>query len=356
VESILSEEKLWEEIKVSSVSLLIVSVYMIQLHIIARNAPDFISATANQHQRGSRGVLSPDLSQSASASASAPAPAPSSSSSSSPTSSSPTSSSAPAPIPTHVPSSSASVAGGSNDAMGLSTTDFQAIIDGTYKHVFSTGLTGLAAAVRAATAAELADWKVHTKTEVEWADFLDIFGAIRRRLEKDLPAVLALVVAPPPADTAAEAAAAAASASASATVGAPSARAREVLSQTWDVAESPMFQAVFMEAVATGFRLVLDGLRAECFAPENPAGNLPLRRPPLASLLAKVKAAAQRFLPPGRQAPHVRDVVGGAYLDALCTAVFDSDTADFHEGDAGMDAAAQGVAARPSRLSTADMM
>ena len=62
MESILSEEKLWEEIKVSSVSLLIVSVYMmslvcillrIQLHIIARNAPDFISATANQHQRGS---------------------------------------------------------------------------------------------------------------------------------------------------------------------------------------------------------------------------------------------------------------------------------------------------------------
>lgn len=104
--------------------------------------------------------------------------------------------------------------------------------------------------------------------------------------------------------------------------------AQSLLSQTWDVLDSPKFETVFSEACDSVFRKVLEALRRNVFSPESLSSNSSQRRmsPPLASVLPQVKAIAEHMLP-GKLEPlpqEAKDIIAGTALDTLCVALFDS--------------------------------
>ena len=103
------------------------------------------------------------------------------------------------------------------------------------------------------------------------------------------------------------------------------AAAHSLLSQTWDVVDSPKFAAVFSEATDTCFRHIFESLRRNVFAPEN-LSSTQRRVPSVASLLPQIKNLAERMLPLIHEPlpNEAREIVSGAALDALCVALFDS--------------------------------
>jgi hypothetical protein len=95
--------------------------------------------------------------------------------------------------------------------------------------------------------------------------------------------------------------------------------------QTFDVVESPMFAAVFSEAVDTCFKLIYENLKRNVFYPDNPAGHLQQRTPPLATLLPQLKATTARLMPSTDVlSAEVREIRSGTALDTLCIFLFDS--------------------------------
>jgi hypothetical protein len=86
-----------------------------------------------------------------------------------------------------------------------------------------------------------------------------------------------------------------------------------------------MFAEVFNEATNTCFRLIYEGLRRNIFSPENPAGHVQARTPPLASLLPQLKASAAKLVPSDSSLCHeVREIAAGPALDTLCIYLFNS--------------------------------
>ena len=169
---------------------------------------------------------------------------------------------------------------------------------------------------------------------ITWNELHDAISNIRREIEIDIPCLLDLAIAPP-----GDSSNVVSSSSSSAPQNGhriPSAHTEAhdaIMSQTWDVVESPMFRAVMVESLDLCFQLVMQNLKSCVFTVENPANHAPLKTPALASVLPQIKAVAARLLPTEGASVHIRDVVSGPYMDALCTAVFDSEGADFYEND-----------------------
>lgn len=111
----------------------------------------------------------------------------------------------------------------------------------------------------------------------------------------------------------------------------------DILAQLWDVSESPMFAAALIEVVDACFRIVVEQLRVNVFSPDSQgqeASWLPMKTPPLASLLPQLKAASFLLLPNSpKQSPmtidaNIRSIISGHVLDSLCMSVFDAEPAD----------------------------
>ena len=146
-------------------------------------------------------------------------------------------------------------------------------------------------------------------------------------------------------------------------------QASELMSQIWDVVESPMFAAALLEVTDSCYRLVMDQLRRNVYntAMQQPhqainnhnnssessvhsaAGSIgsngnhsvhsnTVRCPPLASLLPQIKAISTSLLPgdPRGSVDVARDLLGGPLLEALCTAVVDADFEDYADGAEGL--------------------
>ena len=362
-----AEERLWEEIKVTSFTHLFVTAYMeiaislvlrIQIHILARSAKSLEPSSSSASSSSSSSSLS---SASAPASSSArPFPLSSSSSSS---------------------SSSAEHGEGEADPSLLDSDMFKVLIPGTYKQVFGAGLKLLTATVRRRVEADLSSW--NAKRPIEYSELAQKLTSLRQSFERDLHALVSMIVLPPEAfapeqtglSSSASAsgstgAAAAAAASASAAAGAASilgaaggarpsvagstashtpadAAAQSLLSQVWDVVDSYKFAAVFSEAADTCFRHIFESLRRNVFAPENLTGNQ-RRVPSVASLLPQIKTIADRMLPKisDPMPSEAKEIVSGAALDALCIALFDSPSPPSANGRSL--SGAGGVGVRPS--------
>ncbi len=130
------EAQLWEEIKISSFTMLFVTAYMlsavcvmlrVQLHVLARSA---------YHGSSSSGQFNEDL------------------------------------------------------EVQLDNDMFKALVEATYKQMFGSGLRTFAALVKSRVSADLRHWTVQEKLSVEFGDLLETVSLVRRNIEVDLAATV----------------------------------------------------------------------------------------------------------------------------------------------------------------------
>ena len=95
--------------------------------------------------------------------------------------------------------------------------------------------------------------------------------------------------------------------------------------QTADIVESQLFRAVLLEAFDRVFTVFSDDVKTKSF-PEivDSSGNRN-KSPPFAILLPQLKATALRYLPKEGVSDLVDEIVGGANISALCSAIIDSE-------------------------------
>eukprot|EP00600_Ochromonadales_sp_CCMP1393_P001317 CAMPEP_0174992066 /NCGR_PEP_ID=MMETSP0004_2-20121128/22293_1 /TAXON_ID=420556 /ORGANISM="Ochromonas sp., Strain CCMP1393" /LENGTH=336 /DNA_ID=CAMNT_0016245989 /DNA_START=365 /DNA_END=1375 /DNA_ORIENTATION=+ len=290
----------------------------------------------------------------------------------------------------------------------LNSEMFRKLIEGTYKQLFGNGLRTFAVLVKQRVAADLADWTVKEKLHVEFAELVQSMNYVRRNLESDMESMIKTIFIPPEAIVGAPNASASSPSSSSISgggSGSPSIIAdvtaftpstppvdvagavdasttvQSMLDQTWDLLESPAFNAVYAEAIDACFRIVYDtmyqtifaatsagttrspsssstldgkeeegvgnggdddGLRGSASTAANSPSGSSLRTPPLASLLPQIKSIASNLLPSSTSpaASHarghdaaaatavvsaeVKEISSGPYLEAFCIAIFDA--------------------------------
>lgn len=277
------EIMLWEEIKVHSFTMLFVTSYMIsamvvllriQLHILARQLRQLNS----ESNRNGPNVLS-------------------------------------TPLP-----SSATMHYDELNALdnNFSAEMFTQLIEGTYQQLFNTGLTSLAKLVKQRIENLLSDWTISKKLKVEYEELLETMLKVRRSLEEDnITELISMIMIPENSHN---------NTNAYNKVSTNNDSAQQLISQTWDVVESPMFVTVFSEATEICFRRIFENLKRNIFADTSDytsSGNS-LRSPPLASVLPQLKAICSRLLPDDAICPDVKEIYSGPSLDALCVSIFDA--------------------------------
>jgi hypothetical protein len=78
------------------------------------------------------------------------------------------------------------IAGAEEAELQLSGDTFRLLIEGTYKHLFGTGLKSFAERVKSQVAASLANWTVKDKLHVEYEELVYVLGSVRQALEADM--------------------------------------------------------------------------------------------------------------------------------------------------------------------------
>lgn len=317
VDSILSEEQLWDEIKITSFSIMLVTTYMmslvcvllrVQFHILARSAP---LPTKTKYDNDNNNINNTNNRNN-----------------------------------TNINNNN-NENRHNNDL--LNEQDFKELIDSTYHHLFEQGLQHCAELIRTAVTKELHTWIVRDRVSVHWNDFNEVLMRVRRHVDSDLKTFVATVALPNNNDSSfnkknekeeEKKSVQKRNINKSTTTSSNNINNTNnddkacslILSQTWDIVESPMFCAVLAEAVTISFKYSMDEMQKHAFTPdgEGLSSNVavPTHTPPLASLLPALKNVSSKVLPSAGVSACVRDIAGGPYLDALCTAVFDSPLED----------------------------
>lgn len=78
------------------------------------------------------------------------------------------------------------MAEGEDSDVQLNSEMFRMLIEGTYKHLFSTGLKSFAERVKSQIGVSLADWTVKDKLHVDYEEVVQALGAVRQALEADM--------------------------------------------------------------------------------------------------------------------------------------------------------------------------
>ena len=68
------------------------------------------------------------------------------------------------------------------------------LIDGTYKHIFSTGLRTLSSIVRQQVSSDFKEWKVKEKAVVEYGELVQVLASIRRAIESDVANLIKIMI------------------------------------------------------------------------------------------------------------------------------------------------------------------
>ena len=278
------EIMLWEEIKVHSFTMLFVTSYMIsamvvllriQLHVLARQLKQM-----NLEGNRNGTVLS-----------------------------------------TPLPSSSSSSSASYNDEINgldnnLGAEMFAQLIEGTYQQLFNTGLVSLAKLVKQRIANLLSEWTIKKKLKVEYEELLEIMTTVRRSLEENITELISMIIIPSESNYN----------NMHKTGTIQNDAAHQLIAQTWDIVECPLFPPVFSEATEICFRRIFDNLKRNIFSEvsDYSSSSSPLRSPPLASLLPQLKAICSRLLPDDAICQDVKEVYSGPSLDALCVSIFDA--------------------------------
>jgi len=284
------EIMLWEEIKVHSFTMLFVTSYMIsamvvllriQLHILARQ----LRQLNLESNRNGSSLLS-------------------------------------TPLPSSSSSSSSSVhhdeLNGLDNTLGAEM--FTQLIEGTYQQLFNTGLISLAKLVKQRIANILSEWTISKKLKVEYDELLETMLTVRRSLEENITELISMIMIPENSDNINN------TTQSYNKLSTYNDTAQQLISQTWDVVESPMFVTVFSEATEICFKRIFDNLKRNIFADTSDysSSGSSLRSPPLASVLPQLKAICSRLLPDDTICPDVKEIYSGPSLDALCVSIFDA--------------------------------
>ena len=252
----------------------------------------------------------------------------------------------------------------------VDTETLKTLVNRTYSSLYGAGLQGLTKFVRSQVTSELADWAVcDTNILVEYQQLARKMSNIRKACEANFPSLLSSMSLVPEGEretpervsesqSSKHASGGGSSASAAGATASSEAVVSNLLAQTWDVVDSPLFVTVCTEAIDTCFRHISGKLRDKIFLPHDAqgmevSGGSQPRTPPIASLLPQLKAIAKEMLPgPGGSGgggnssrrgstrsvggggggggvlltPEVRDIASGAALDSLCVAIFDART------------------------------
>lgn len=195
--------------------------------------------------------------------------------------------------------------------------NFPQIVVSNLDYILHSGLESIAQHVRSQVALYLSVWKVEEKLSVDFSELIQMIVRLRRSIEFDgLDDLIRRLVL-------------------NEESGVDDDSVGVLGKQTWDVVESPMFRVALAEALDVCFEAVSMDLRQSVFGSTNNGGNVSLRAPPLASLLPQLKAVATRIIdvsePAGDLAAVLperntfwREIVEGATLEELCIHIFDS--------------------------------
>lgn len=238
----------------------------------------------------------------------------------------------------------------------LDSDMFHELIDGTYKQLFGNGIRTFAVLVKERMTKDLSSWTVSNKLTVDFSELTHMLASVRRNIEVDVGSVVQMIFIPPGAiSTVVE------GHSSGNTMSAP---VQKLLAETWDLLDCPMFCEVYTESVDRCFRIVSDELQRNVFSlgsrvpekdrPRSAAASaasptLPLRTPPLASLLPQIKAIATNLLQPSSPPPSsslynqdnslldgsnsgsvvssiIKEVSSGPALDSFCVSMLETTT------------------------------
>lgn len=284
------EAKLWNEIKVSSITILFVTVYMesivctllrILLHVVA----------AYTSERESNGEL--------------------------------------------------------KDISEIDVDVLEKLISATYSKIYDAGLKNVTQLVRQGVTKETEDWVVREKMDVRYDEFIAKLCTLRTTFEQDIQGfVNVLAISPENNDPELLATntdvkpagggkvSGNGSESPAKKVGGKE-RSEEIVNElmcrTWDIVDSHVFQSIFNEAVSSAFKHVNQSLRDDVFSGESPVTGggtqryTNYRTPPLASLLPQMKSIAARMLPDIHKelTAEAKAIADGPILNALCEAILD---------------------------------
>lgn len=82
---------------------------------------------------------------------------------------------------------------GNEQDIQLDGENFKLLIEGTYKHLFGTGLKAFTEQVKRVVASSMADWSVKEKLHVEHDEIVLMFALIRHHLEADMGALISTI-------------------------------------------------------------------------------------------------------------------------------------------------------------------
>ena len=239
---------------------------------------------------------------------------------------------------------------GAVDVDEIGVNLLEKLITSTYTKIYDVGLKNLTQIVREGVAREMQDWVVREKMNVQYDDLILKLCTLRADFEQDtLSLISALAISPENndpellignGDSGGNG-----NGNGNSSGGGKELTGRnggkkkaggaerseevvnELLCRTWDIVDSHVFQSIFSEAINTSFKHVNLDLRQDTFSADSPAagGANQYRTPPLASLLPQIKAIASRMLPGANEGltSVVKEVAAGPILNALCEAVFD---------------------------------
>lgn len=284
------EAKLWNEIKVSSITILFVTVYMesivctllrILLHVVA----------AYTSERESNGEL--------------------------------------------------------KDISEIDVDVLEKLISATYSKIYDAGLKNVTQLVRQGVTKETEDWVVREKMDVRYDEFIAKLCTLRTTFEQDIQGfVNVLAISPENNDPELLATNTDVKPAGGGKVSgngseSPAKKAggkerseeivNELMCRTWDIVDSHVFQSIFNEAVSSAFKHVNQSLRDDVFSAESPVTGggtqryTNYRTPPLASLLPQMKSIAARMLPDIHKelTAEAKAIADGPILNALCEAILD---------------------------------
>eukprot|EP00596_Hydrurales_sp_CCMP1899_P000930 CAMPEP_0119034826 /NCGR_PEP_ID=MMETSP1177-20130426/1830_1 /TAXON_ID=2985 /ORGANISM="Ochromonas sp, Strain CCMP1899" /LENGTH=313 /DNA_ID=CAMNT_0006992559 /DNA_START=361 /DNA_END=1302 /DNA_ORIENTATION=+ len=201
---------------------------------------------------------------------------------------------------------------------------FRNLIEGTYKHIFGTGLNNLLTFIRAKVILHFGEWSVTEKFSVDYDELVSIMENVHREIEEDSGLIKAIMLPPeattPPKEHTPNNTPGGGDEGTPLLEPAEDPLIQQLLFQTWDVIESPMFSSVFKDATNICLDSILRSMKCNVFCDED--NNR--RSPPLARLLPQLKGVAMTLLPSETTnvTSEVREILSSPSLDTLCISLF----------------------------------
>lgn len=239
----------------------------------------------------------------------------------------------------------------------LDSQTLDTLVEETFTKLYSAGLKNLTSIIRQGVSREMSGWAV--RGNITYENLVKKIEILRKNYENDIPNLInALSISPETQNPelldmeGKEGGSVQSSTNGKAIDGDKNEMVHSLLCRTWDIVDSNLFVAIFTEAVNTSFRHVLNNIRMLKY-PHAPSksmvdffkGERSYQRDPfdptmkddksqkdgprLAWILPHVKSIALGMLPKATETTltiEAKEIAAGPVLNTLCEAVFDAST------------------------------